>query len=58
VVKSKYYPSINPEGLRKTTKKLRILGVPAEILTEHFPTSSLEHYLLTILVVHSAIMKR
>jgi hypothetical protein len=37
VAKSRYYPGICLDGLRKTTKKsFRIGGVPAEIRCSHF----------------------
>jgi hypothetical protein len=32
-----YYPGICLEGLRKTTKDIRIAGTPAEIRTGHLP---------------------
>jgi hypothetical protein len=39
----RYHPRIYLDG-RKTTKNLRILGDPAEILTGHFPNTSQVHY--------------
>jgi hypothetical protein len=38
----KYYPGIFPDGLRKTTKTVRISGVLAEIITAHLLNTSLE----------------
>jgi hypothetical protein len=45
VARSRHYPGIFREGLRKTTKiSVRIVDVPPEIQTTHFPNTSLECY--------------
>jgi hypothetical protein len=46
VVWPRYYPCIFLEELRQTTNNfpIRIVGVPAEIRTEHLPTTDLERY--------------
>jgi hypothetical protein len=41
---SRYYLSIFLEGLRRTTKAVRLAAVPTEIRTEDLPNTRLELY--------------
>jgi hypothetical protein len=41
--KSRHYSGSYLEGLRKTTKNLRITWVSAEIRTEHLPNMNIGH---------------
>jgi hypothetical protein len=46
VAKSRYYPAIPLEGMRKTTKtSVRISGIPPEIRNEHTPNVNPVRYL-------------
>jgi hypothetical protein len=46
VAESIYYPGICLEGLRKSTKTLRIACVQKKIQTGHFSNTSIEKYVV------------
>jgi hypothetical protein len=50
VAKSRHYPGMFLEDMRKTTRNLRIASFPAEIRTEHLLNASIELYRRTILL--------
>jgi hypothetical protein len=44
VAYSRYYPNICIKFLRKITNDFMVANVPAQVLTEYFLNTSLEHY--------------